>query len=139
VFWVGVDPVVFGLVQSLNRPGGNLTGVTFLFNPLIEKRLQLLHDLVPGVVSIGLLLNPKNPNAAPSEQHAKSAAAALGLVLTVLTASSADEIEGGLRDGPREGDWRPPRRRRPVVRLTIYEAAGRAGRPLCGSRDVLQA
>ena len=93
VFSVGVHPVAFGLVQSLNRPGGNLTGVTFLFNPLTEKRLQLLHDLVPDVISIGLLLNPKNPNAAPNKQHAKSAAAALGLAATVLTASSADEIE----------------------------------------------
>ena len=65
--------------------------MTFLFNPLTEKRLQLPHDLVPDVISIGLLLNPKNPNAAPNKQHAKSAAA-LGLAPTVLTASSADEI-----------------------------------------------
>ena len=76
MFWVGVDPVAFGPVQSLNRPGGNLTGVTFLFNPLAEKRLQLLHDLVPGVVSIGLLPDPKtrtpprmNSMPNPRQQH----------------------------------------------------------------------
>jgi len=76
-FWVGVHPVAFGLVQSLNRPGGNLTGVTFLFNPLTEKRLQLLHDLVPDVISIGLLLNPKTrtphrTNSMPNQQQQHS-------------------------------------------------------------------
>jgi len=92
VFRLAVDPIAFGLAQSFDRPGGNLTGVTMLFDPLTPKKLQLLHELVPNV-SVGLLVNPNNPNAASHKEHAKAAAQALGLRLDVLTAGSADEIE----------------------------------------------
>jgi putative tryptophan/tyrosine transport system substrate-binding protein len=64
VFAIGSDPVETGLVLSLNRPGGNVTGATFLSVELGAKRLELLRDLVPKIASIGLLVNPKNPNAA---------------------------------------------------------------------------
>ena len=63
VFAIGSDPVETGLVVSLNRPGGNITGATFLSVELGAKRLELLRDLVPKIASIGLLVNPNNPNA----------------------------------------------------------------------------
>jgi hypothetical protein len=81
VFSIGGDPVRLGLVASLNRPGGNVTGATFLVNTLSAKRLELLHALLPGVKIMGLLVNPKNP-AAPSEAaDVQEAARALGLRL----------------------------------------------------------
>lgn len=92
VFRHAVDPVAFGLVQSFDRPGGNLTGVTMMFDPLTPKKLQLLHELIPDV-SIGLLINPKNQNATSHRQHAELAVRALGLRLTVLTAGNAEEME----------------------------------------------
>jgi putative ABC transport system substrate-binding protein len=91
VFRLAVDPVAFKLAQSFDRPGGNLTGVTMLFDPLTPKKLQLLHELVSSV-SIGLLVNPKNPNAASHKDHAETAATALGLRVTVLSASAGGEL-----------------------------------------------
>ena len=64
VFANGGDPVINGLVTSLNRPGGNITGVSFLVGELLEKRLEVLHELVPPASSIGYLENPASPNAA---------------------------------------------------------------------------
>ena len=61
VFQVGVDPVEFGLVASISRPGGNLTGTSFLIQELVAKRLELLHQIVPTVTTIGFLVNPTMP------------------------------------------------------------------------------
>jgi len=91
VFRLAIDPVAFKLAQSFDRPGGNLTGVTMLFDPLTPKKLQLLHELV-GDHAIGLLVNPKNPNVASHKEHAEAAAKALGVRLTVLSASSGSEF-----------------------------------------------
>jgi putative ABC transport system substrate-binding protein len=102
VFRHAIDPVAFGLVQSFDRPGGNLTGVTMLFDPLTPKKLQLLHELIPNV-SIGLLVNPRNPNAASHKEHAETAVRALGLRLTVLTAGNAEEIEPAFAMGRQKG------------------------------------
>jgi putative ABC transport system substrate-binding protein len=63
IFANGVDPVQFGLVASLNRPGGNITGISFLSGDLGAKRVGLLHELVPGVIVVGLLVKADNPNA----------------------------------------------------------------------------
>jgi len=99
VFRLAVDPVAFGLAKSLDHPGGNLTGVTMLFDPLTPKKLQLLHELTPHVNSVGLLVNPNNPNAASHKERAETGTQALGLHLTVLTAGSAGELEGAFATG----------------------------------------
>jgi putative tryptophan/tyrosine transport system substrate-binding protein len=93
VFAIGSDPVESGLVASLNRPGGNITGVSFLVVALGAKRLELLRDLVPKVASIALLVNPSNPNAEPQTKDTQLAAAALGLHLDVLRAGSKDDFD----------------------------------------------
>jgi len=102
VFRHAVDPVAFGLVKSFDRPGGNLTGVTMLFDPLTPKKIQLLHELVSDP-SIGLLVNPRNPNAASHQQHAEAAIKALGLRFTLLTAGEAGEIERAFAKGREKG------------------------------------
>jgi len=91
VFRFAVYPVAFGVVRSFDHPGGNLTGVTMLFDPLTPKKLQLLSELVHDT-SVGFLVNPKNPNVSSHRERAETAARALGLRLTTLTASSAPEI-----------------------------------------------
>jgi len=98
VFRLGVDPVEYKLAASFDRPGGNLTGVTMMFDPLTPKKLQLLHELVADA-SIGLLVNPKNPNAASHKEHAETAAKSLGIRLTVLSAGSAAEFGAAFERG----------------------------------------
>jgi putative tryptophan/tyrosine transport system substrate-binding protein len=93
VFSAGVDPIESGLVASLNRPGGNLTGVTSLITELGPKRLELLHELVPKANNVASLVNPTNPNAEPQARDQQAAARALGLQLHVLRASTEGDIE----------------------------------------------
>ncbi len=93
VFRLAIDPVAFHLAESLDHPGGNISGVTMLFDPLTPKKLQLLHELVPAATKIGFLINPNNQNAASHRAHAEQAAATLGFKLAVLTISRADEVE----------------------------------------------
>jgi putative ABC transport system substrate-binding protein len=93
VFSIGGDPVRLGLVSSLSRPGGNVTGSSFLVNTLGAKRVELLRELVPGTTLIGLLVNPKNP-ASPSETaDVRAAADALGLQVSLQHASNDADIE----------------------------------------------
>jgi putative ABC transport system substrate-binding protein len=94
VFQMGEDPVELGLVASLNRPGGNITGATFLSGPLAGKRLELLHEMVPAATEIGLLVNPtNNAQTAAQVSQAEVAARALGLRLIIQNASTSREIE----------------------------------------------
>jgi putative ABC transport system substrate-binding protein len=94
VFESGFDPVQIGLVASLNRPGGNVTGVTNLNEEVESKRLELLHELVPTATVMALLVNPAEPEAAESRTNSTlSAARILGLELHVLNASSEREFE----------------------------------------------
>jgi putative ABC transport system substrate-binding protein len=94
VFTVGSDPIAIGLVASLNRPGGNLTGVSILNLEVAPKRLELLHELVPAATTFALLVNPANPNAETESTELQAAARTLGLQLKVLRASTEREIDG---------------------------------------------
>jgi putative tryptophan/tyrosine transport system substrate-binding protein len=93
VFAIGADPVDLGLVSSLNRPGGNVTGVTFLINTLGAKRLELLRELVPSATVIGFLINPRNPTTESQTRDVQAAARKLGVELLILNASSERDIE----------------------------------------------
>jgi putative tryptophan/tyrosine transport system substrate-binding protein len=92
-FYVGVDPVEMGIVASLNRPGGNLTGVAGLSVELVPKRLELLHEMVPTATVVALLVNPTNPNAPTQTRELHAAARTLGLKLHVLHASNERDFE----------------------------------------------
>ena len=94
VFVAAVDPVEEGLVASLNRPGGNLTGVTTLDVEVGPKRLEVLHELVPAVTVVALLVNPTSPNLAESTtKDLQAAARTLGLQLHVLHASTERDFD----------------------------------------------
>ena len=93
VFVVGEDPIKVGLVQSLSRPGANVTGVTNFMNVLGTKRLELVSEAVPTAVVLGLLVNPTNPNAEADTRDLQLAAQALGRRLQVLTAATERELE----------------------------------------------
>jgi putative tryptophan/tyrosine transport system substrate-binding protein len=94
VFAIGSDPVELGLVASMNRPGGNLTGVSNLTVELMPKRLELLHEVVPTRPIVALLVNQTSPNVADSEsRHLQEASRKLGLQLQVLDASTKSEID----------------------------------------------
>jgi putative ABC transport system substrate-binding protein len=94
VFILSTDPVEAGLVASLNRPGGNLTGITALNVELAPKKLELMHELLPAVTVMGLLVNPTNAVAAEREtRDLQAAARALGLQLHVLHASTERDFE----------------------------------------------
>jgi ABC-type uncharacterized transport system substrate-binding protein len=93
VFETAGDPGTLGLVASLNRPGGNITGVTQLSSELVSKRLGLLHDLIPTAKIIGLLVNPKDPRAETQSSDMQEAARALGLQIHILSASNEAEID----------------------------------------------
>ena len=97
VFGTGVDPVELGLVASLNRPGGNVTGVNFLVAELGSKQLGLLHELVPAAVRVGLLVNPRVPQSEPVTRDVTAAASAIGLQIDVVEASDSREIEAAFR------------------------------------------
>jgi putative ABC transport system substrate-binding protein len=93
VFTSGSDPVAGGLVASLARPGGNLTGASILFTELTGKRLELLSELVPQAKVIALVVNPNGPAAEPTIRDAEEAARAKGLQLSVLNAGTETEID----------------------------------------------
>ena len=98
VFMVGEDPVKEGLVPSLNRPGGNVTGFSDFANQLAGKRLGLLHDAVPKVTSIAFLVDAHNPNAAPDTKDMQDAAAARGIELPVFSSSENSDFERVFRE-----------------------------------------
>jgi putative tryptophan/tyrosine transport system substrate-binding protein len=95
VFGIAADPVELGLVASLNRPGGNVTGVTSLNIEVAPKRLELLHELLPSVTTMALLVNPAVPAVAePAARVSQVAAQALGLQLHIVHASSDGDFDG---------------------------------------------
>jgi putative tryptophan/tyrosine transport system substrate-binding protein len=93
VFTTAADPVAVGLVASLSRPGGNVTGVTQLNVEVMPKRLEVAHELIPGATTIGLLINPTNPNSETQLRDLQAAARILGLQLHVLHASNERDFD----------------------------------------------
>jgi putative ABC transport system substrate-binding protein len=93
VFAIGADPVKVGLVESLSRPNGNITGVSIFLTVLGPKRVELLHELLPTVNAIALLGNPSNANFQPDVPDIRTAADTLKKRLEVVTASSESELE----------------------------------------------
>jgi putative ABC transport system substrate-binding protein len=93
VFQTGIDPVAAGFITSLNRPGGNLTGVTALSGALLAKRLELLHELVPTANLIAFLMNPSGSGSEQDIKEVQAAARTLGLLVQVLNASSERDID----------------------------------------------
>ena len=93
IFQIGGDPVAAGLVKSLSRPGGNLTGVTSLGVELGPKKLELMHEVLPTATVIAALVNPAGPNAATDARDFQAAAGVLRVKLHVLNASTARELE----------------------------------------------
>jgi len=93
VFETAGDPVKLGLVASLNRPGGNITGVSQLSSELVSKRLGLLHDLIPSARTVGFLVNPADPRTESQTTEMQEAGRTLGLQLHILNASTEAEID----------------------------------------------
>jgi putative tryptophan/tyrosine transport system substrate-binding protein len=93
VFNVGGDPVAFGIVKSLNRPGGNITGVTNFNFELKQKRLKLLHAMVPEATRVALLVKPATPLAQPMAKDVGAAAQDMGLQLHIVRAASEQEMD----------------------------------------------
>ena len=130
VFGVGTDPIAFGLVTSLNKPGGNLTGVTTLFDEVAPKRLALLLELVPSTKIVGLLVNPSSPIAETQSKDLRQAVDKLGLELHVVNAKTDSDLEaafaimtqkrvGALLIG---GDGFLETRRKRIAELAAHEA-----------------
>jgi putative tryptophan/tyrosine transport system substrate-binding protein len=94
---VGIDPVQFGLVASLNRPGGNVTGVAVLSVELATKRLELLHESLRTATVVAMLVNPTSPLTEPETRGVRDAANSLGVQLHVLNASTESEIDQAFR------------------------------------------
>jgi putative tryptophan/tyrosine transport system substrate-binding protein len=96
VFTTGGDPVAIGLVASLNRPGGNATGVAFLATALAAKRLEIMSELAPKVSNIGFLVNPNNASATAEISDVEAAARAMGKQAVMLRAATLS---------PSSGEW----------------------------------
>jgi putative ABC transport system substrate-binding protein len=101
VFVAGGDPVNLGLVSSLNRPGGNATGVTLFTGELEAKRLELLRQMLPSLTVVAVLINPSNPNAEEVTGYVQSAAKALGLEMRLLHAASEAQLDAILGNLPK--------------------------------------
>jgi putative tryptophan/tyrosine transport system substrate-binding protein len=93
IFEIGGDPIGMGLVASLNRPGGNITGVTFLVGTLVAKQFEILHETVPKAALIGFLLNPTNADTETKTKDALAATESVGQKLLVVQAHTASELE----------------------------------------------
>jgi putative tryptophan/tyrosine transport system substrate-binding protein len=93
VFTTNGDPIREGLVASLNRPGGNATGFTIVGGGAVAKRMQLLHEFVPGITAMGFLMNPTNPSADFELNAAQEGAKSLGIKVLVITASNDTELQ----------------------------------------------
>ena len=98
VFAIGADPVKLGLVDSMSRPSGNVSGATFLANDLVTKQLQLLQALLPPASVIGVLVNPNNPNTAFDTEKTQAAAASLRLQVHIVNVTAERDIDAAFDD-----------------------------------------
>jgi len=98
VFETADDPITLGLVASLSRPGGNLTGITLLNSERVVNRLGLLHDLIPSAKIVGLLVNPKDPGTEAQSKGLQESAHAIGLQVQILNATNENEIDAAFAD-----------------------------------------
>src|SRR5262249_59781244 len=96
VFTIGGDPIRHGLIETINRPGGHVTGILFNQNVLGAKRVELLTEIAPNVSRIALLMNPTNPNVKIEEADAEAGARKLGVETITVNARSATEMEVAL-------------------------------------------
>jgi putative ABC transport system substrate-binding protein len=103
VFISASDPVKVGIVMSLNRPGGNVTGVSLLGSALEAKRLGLLHELVPGAASIGVLINPKYPDSNLQLREVQEAASTIKRQINIVHASTEAEIDAAISTLAQQG------------------------------------
>ena len=105
VFTLGSDPVKFGLVSSLNRPNGNVTGVTLFTYLLDAKRIELMHELVPGASTVALLVNPNSPAQADTQYtEVEAAARKFGQQLVIMKASTESEIDAAVATAAQKKD-----------------------------------
>ena len=93
MFSIGGDPVELGLVGSLNRPGGNVTGTTFFAAQLLQKQVGLLRELVPKATVLGFLVNPANPRAPADVSRVQAAARSVGLETQVVNAETERDVD----------------------------------------------
>jgi len=93
VFAIGGEPVTPGLVTSLNRPGGNITGASFFASALGTKRLEMLRELLPTAAILGVLVNPSNPSSVLERENVEAAARAIGQQIKVINASTEDHLD----------------------------------------------
>jgi putative tryptophan/tyrosine transport system substrate-binding protein len=93
VFVIGGDPVMLGLVETLNKPGGNVTGITVLLNQMESKRLGLLNELVPRATTLAVMINPGQPAASDQASQVTEAARALGVQVRIVNAGSERDLE----------------------------------------------
>jgi putative tryptophan/tyrosine transport system substrate-binding protein len=101
VFITGADPVKLGLVASLSRPGGNVTGVTNLYDELGSKRLEIMHELLPAATDFALLIDPTNPISEPQTADMRAAAQVLGLNIHMLHATDESGYDAAFADAVR--------------------------------------
>jgi putative ABC transport system substrate-binding protein len=93
VFTAGGDAVMSGLVSSINRPGGNITGVNLLYTEMGAKRLELLRILIPNATTIAMLVNPNNPTASADQQEVLTGARSIGAQISIFAAGGESDFE----------------------------------------------
>jgi ABC-type uncharacterized transport system substrate-binding protein len=131
VFILSDDPVRLGLVTSLARPGGNLTGVNFLIVELTAKRLGFLRELVPGAVRVAALVNPANPNAETIVKDVETAARVMGLQIQVHNAATIAEIDAAFATARRAFRWHGSLLSRPACPVGRSGGESRNPRDIC--------
>jgi len=138
VFVSAGDPVQSGLVASLSRPGGNVTGASLITVALGAKRLELLRELVPSARTIAMLINPDTPDSDPESKDVLTAAGALGRDIHVIIARSQSELEPAFAAGPTDASWCADCWRRSVLHQPARTSRS-PGVALRGSHDLLLA